>query len=34
MRKAKLVKQEAAFVDGELLYMGSGVKPGEEEDGK
>lgn len=24
MRKAKLLKQEQAFVEGELLYMGSG----------
>lgn len=30
MRKAKFLKQEKGFVDGELLYMGSGLKPGEE----
>lgn len=30
MRKAKFLKQEKEFVEGELLYMGSGVKPGEE----
>lgn len=30
MRKAKFRKQETAFVDGELLYMGSGLKPGKE----
>lgn len=35
MRKSKYLKQEAAFVDGELLHMGSGLKPGEEiPDGK
>lgn len=35
MRKAKFLEQEKEFVDGELLYMGSGLKPGEEvPDGK
>ena len=28
--KRRLAKQTEEFVDGELLYMGSGVKPGEE----
>ena len=30
MRKSKYLKQEEAFVKGELLYMGSGLKPDEE----
>jgi len=35
MRKAKFFKQQKEFVDNELLYMGSGLKPGEEvPDGK
>lgn len=30
MRKSKLRRQEDAFIEGELKYMGSGLEPGEE----